>query len=188
MKRTALRGTFYVVLAVAVFAVIGGFSLATFTFGGFGFTPRQAGASGTASNSPSGLSFPLAEGQLVSASTTPAAGACTTSNLGTNLTPTVLTNGASTGICLSNKTGTGFVTGDSMWILEVAWNSSATPLSLFQLKVFIQTTPTINDVQETAYVMTSATISTNETAVLAVDLTESGDTSVGEFSVLVTEM
>jgi hypothetical protein len=188
MNRAALRGTFYLVLAVAVFALIGGFTLGSFTFGSFGYIPRQSSASGNAPGSPAGLSFPLAEAQLVSVSTAPAAGNCTATNLGTNASPIHLSNGNYTGICMTAVPAGGYAPGDTMWVLEVSWNASGTPLTSFQLRVTVDVTPATNDVAVVAYVETSATITTFETAVLAVDLTQAGDSSVGSFSILATQL
>jgi len=187
MKRTALRGTFYLVLAVAVFALIGGFTLGSFTFGTFGYIPRQSSASGTAPGSPAGLSFPLAEAQMVSPTTVPATGNCNATNLGNNSSPVRLSNGNLTGVCLNAAVG-GFSTGDTMWIIEVSWNNTSTPSTLFQLKLFVGVTPSSNDVLAVAYVATSASITTFETVVLAVDLSKAGDSSIGSFNLLATEL
>jgi len=187
MRRFSTLGTVYLVLAVATFSLIGGIALGSFTFGNFSNIPRQSSVSGLAPGAPPGLSYPLAEDELVSPSTTPATGNCTATNLGTDLSPTHLINGQLTPICLSASVS-GYSTGDSMWIIEVSWNSSAVPSMLFNVTVFEQTTPTANDILATAWVETSATITTAETAVLAVDLTQSGDSSVDGFTVLVTQV
>ncbi len=188
MKRnTTARGTFYLVLAIATFAVVAGFALGSFTFGSFGFIPKQTGASGVAPGAPAGVQFPLAEATFVTPSSTPATGACTTTNLGTNLTPNHLTSGAAVGICLNAFSG-GYLTGDTMWILEVLWNTSATVSTLFNVSIFESTTPATDSILATAWVETSATITANETAIFAVDLSQSTISSVNTFNVLVTEV
>jgi len=75
-----------------------------------------------------------------------------------------------------------------MWIIEVSWNNTSTPSTLFQLKLFVGVTPSSNDVLAVAYVATSASITTFETVVLAVDLSKAGDSSIGSFNLLATEL
>ncbi len=188
MKRnTTARGTFYLVLAIATFAVVAGFALGSFTFGSFGFIPKQTGASGVAPGAPAGVQFPLAEAELVTPSSTPATGACTTTNLGTNVTPNHLTDGGSLGICLNAFAG-GYLTGDTIWILEVSWNATASVSTLFNVSIFESTTPTADSILASAWIETSATITASETAVFAVDLSQGTITSVNSFNVLVTQV
>lgn len=160
--------------------------MGAFLLGSFSSVPAQSSASGTPS-APPGVSYTLAQAQIVSGTSVPATGACTTSNLGNLSSPTALTNGTSTGICLSTAVG-GFAAGDVMYILQVSWNHSALNATVFEAQIAVDVTPTSHNIVATSYVKTSATIVSSESAVFAVDLIEAGDTSVTGFSVLITQL
>lgn len=161
-------------------------TVGSFVFGSFSSVPLQSSAGGLP-NAPPGVSFPLAEAQLVNGTTVPAVGACTTSNLGTLASPTRLTNGVATGLCLNTPAG-GFASGDTMYILEISWSSAAANATIFRLQVSIAVTPAANDISVTSYINTSATISTSEQAIYALDLSQTSDTSITSFAVLVTQL
>lgn len=185
-RRPKFPRALYWVIGLGAVALSAGFAVGTLTFGSFGFMPHQAGASGVPPSPPAGISFPLAEAELASATSTPAAGACVTSNLGTNATPTQLVNGTNTTICLSTHSG-GFSIGDTIYIMEVAWNASA-PLSMtFQVQVYLGVSPSANSIVVTSYIETSAAITSHEGAVFAFDLSQSSDTAITGFTVLVTQ-
>jgi len=184
-----LPRSLYWVVAAGAIALGSGFAVGALTFGPFGFSPQQTGASGVPPPPPAGISFPLAELQLVSNNSSyapPHGGACATSNLGTNATPTALVNGTNTTICLSTHAG-GFAVGDLVYIMDVAWNKTAALSTTFQVEVSLIVTPSANSFTATSYVKTSATIGTKEVATYAIDLTQANDTSIGHYSVLVTE-
>lgn len=177
----------YWLFAAAAITLVAGLTVGALTLGSFSFTPHQTGATGVPPSPPDGVSFPLAEAQLVTASTTPAAGACNKTNLGTEAKPTNLTNGANTTVCLSSSSN-GFALGDAVYLIEVSWNASA-PLSVeFEVQVYFGTTPAVNSVAVTSYVLTTATITSYEGAIFVFDLTQSGDSSVTGFSALVTQL
>jgi len=186
-QRQRFPRVLYWVIGAGAIALSAGFAVGSLTFGAFGFSPHQAGASGVPASPPSGISFPLAEGILVSATSVPAEGACATSNLGTNVTPTALTNGSNTTICLSTHAG-GFALGDIVYILDVSWNSTAPLSTVFEVQVYMGVVPTTNSFTATAYVKTSASITAFEGATLALDMTQTGDTGPTGFSVLVTQL
>jgi hypothetical protein len=164
-----------------------GFTIGAFTIGGFGTTHHQTGAQGVPPSPPAGVSFPLAEATMVTASGSPGVGACTASNLGTGLAPTALTSGANTTICLTTSAG-GFALGDLAYIVDVQWATNATVSTTFEVQVFLSVSPSAHDLLATSYVQTSATITSPEVAVFTADLTQSSDTSVAGFNVLVTEI
>jgi len=176
----------YVALGVgaAILASVGALSVGSLVFSTFASVPQQTGATGIP-NAPPGVSFPLAEGQVVSGTSTPATGGCSVGNLGTLTSPTLLTDGATTALCLNTPVG-GFAAADDMFELEIAWSHAAANGS-FKLQVSIDVTPSANDVGATSYVNTSA-ITVSEQAFYALDLTQAGDTSVTGFSVLVTQL
>jgi hypothetical protein len=177
----------YVAAGVGSIALVTGFTLGSigFGFGSFEYVPAQGSASGLAPGSPVGLAFTLAEQELVSPTTTPATGNCTATNLGTSAMPNVLVSGASIPICLSASAG-GFATGDSMWIIDISFNTSAFPSAVYNLTVFEATSPASHQILDTVWIETSASITSTETVVLAVDLTQSSDSSVPQWSVIAT--
>lgn len=173
-------------VGAAILTSIAGFTIGSLVLGGFSSTPSQAGAYGIP-NAPPGISFVEAEAQFVNATSVPAAGACIASNLGTLAAPTVLTSGASTALCLTTS-ATGYASGDTVYILEVSWNSSAAVSTTFKVQVSIDVLPATNDISVTSYVNTSATISPSEQAIYSVDMTQAGDTGVTQFAMLVTQL
>ncbi len=188
MDRSTVRVLIYAGAGIASVALVAGFTLGSFSFGvgSFAFVPAQGSASGIAPGSPPGLSFPFWEGDvLVSPTTTPATGGCTTVNLGTSADPNVLVSGQSTPICLSASAG-GYATGDEMSIFGIAFNSSALASSEYNVSVFEATSPASHQILDTAWIETSSTITSPETAVLAVDLTQSSDNSANQINVIVT--
>lgn len=185
-KNVRISRTLLWVAGFASLALVAGFTLGALTIGGFTSAPQQATATGVTSP-PTGLSFPLVEATLVTGSSTPGAGACTVSNLGTKLSPTPLTDGTNTTICLSTSGG-GFALGDILYILDVAFASTAAVSTTFEIQVFLSVTPSASDIVQTAYVQTSATIATGETATLAVDLTQASGTSLNGFAIIATQL
>ncbi|MGP8078013.1 MAG: hypothetical protein ACLQC7_07055 [Thermoplasmata archaeon] len=163
-----------------------GVVLGAFVLGSFGSNPPQISAGGIP-GAPAGVSAVLAEAQIVNATSIPPTGGCTASNLGTFALPTVLVSGASTGLCLSHSV-TGFAASDTMYVLEVAWGTAAANATIFQVQVGISVLPAANDLVVSSYLKTSTTITSTETAIFAVDLTQSGDTSLVQYDVLVTEL
>jgi hypothetical protein len=180
--------TWVVVFGVGagILASIAALSVGSFVIGSFATAPPQSAAGGIP-NAPPGVSFVYAEVQLVNASTIPAAGSCNASNLGTSASPTALTNGTTTGLCMNTASG-GFSTSDYMWSLELGWNSSAAASTVFRIQVVIAVTPAANDLSITSYVKTSASLTPPEFAVYGLDMTKAGDTSIQQYSVLVTEL
>ncbi|HTT15874.1 MAG TPA: hypothetical protein VMH49_00735 [Thermoplasmata archaeon] len=168
-------------------ALIAGFAVGALTFGTFGNSPRQTSATSVTPNAPTGVTFPLVEATMVTASSSPATGDCASSNLGTAGAPTALASGTNTTICLSTAAG-GYALGDLTYILDVEWDTTADAATTFEVQVFFAVTPTANDVVQTAYVQTSGTITSPEVGVFALDLTQSGDNSVTGFTVIVTEL
>ncbi len=187
-RRALSRRSAFVILGVgaAILTAVAGFSVGSLVLGTFSSSPPQAGAYGLAEGAP-GVSFPIAELQMVNATTSPSAGQCNASNLGNLSDPTALTSGASTGVCLSHSAD-GFAAADFMFTMQVEWNASAANATVFKVQVSIDVTPSTNDLFVTAYVKTSATISSPESAILALDLTQSGDTSYTTYAVLVTQL
>ncbi|MGB6500234.1 MAG: hypothetical protein WBG19_02375 [Thermoplasmata archaeon] len=163
-----------------------GFATAAFVLGTFNSNPFQSSASGTP-NAPPGVSYVLARAYEVNATGVPAAGACVTSNLGTLVAPTALVDGAATGICL-NTPALGFGTGDIMYVFEVQWSNLAAVSTTFQVQIGVDVTPAANDVVVASYVQTSATITTSEQAIFALDMTAASDTSVVQFNILMTQL
>jgi hypothetical protein len=189
IPRLRLPKSMYWIVAAGAIALSSGFAFGALTFGPFAFSPQQTGASGAPPPPPVGISFPLAQLQLVSNNSSappPRAGACATSNLGTNGTPTALVNGTNTTICLSTHGG-GYALGDLAYILDVSWNKSAALSTTFQVQVSLIVSPSANSFTATAYVKTSATITSHEGATFAIDLTQANDTAINHYSVLVTE-
>jgi len=185
--RSSRRPWFIVLgLGAAILASVTALSLGSFTFGSFSSVPNQSSAGGIP-NAPPGVTFPLAEAQLVNSTTVPASGACVTSNLGTSTSPTRLSNGNATGICMKTVVG-GFAPGDTMFTMEISWSSVAHNATVFKLQVSMSVTPSANDVSVVSYINTSATITSSEQAIYALDLNQASDTSVTGFSVLVTEL
>ncbi len=186
------RRTWVVVLGVGVgiLASVAALAVGTYVLGTFASIPPQTSAGGIP-NAPTGVSFPLAEALIVNGTTVPATGNCTASNLGTAGSPTSLSSGNKTAICLNfNATG-GFHFGDLMYTLVLAWNSSAANATVFEVQVSIGVTPTgptHNITGVTSYVKTSTHITSTEEAIFAVDLTQAGDFGVTQFSVLVTQL
>ncbi len=174
-------------VGLGVLASVAALAVGTFVIGTFGSVPPQ-GSAGGMPNAPPGVSFPSAGATFVNATTTPAAGNCSVSNLGSLASPTALSNGNGTAICLSTN-ATGYATGDLVYTLVVSWNSTAANSTIFKVQVSLGVTPTGHDISDvTVYVKTSSRISTSEQAVLAVDLTQAGDTSVDWFDALVTQL
>jgi len=178
----------YAILGVGAAILIGvtGFTLGSLVIGSFASTSQQTAAYGVPT-SPAGVSWVSAGAQLVTPTSPPETGSCTVSNLGTLATPTALTNGVTTPICLSTSAG-GFATSDIVFALNISWNASATVNTTFKVQVAIDVTPTANDVLVTSYVKTSLTITTSEQAIFALDISQSSDTSVTEYSALVTQL
>lgn len=185
-RRLLGRGIWLVVAGASALIVTSGFALAGFVIGTFSSNPFQSSATGTPSPPP-GVSYVLAEAQIVNSTNIPTAGSCTTSNLGSLATPTALANGAATGICLNAPVG-GFVAGDTMYIFEVSWSSVAAVSTPFSVQLGVVVTPSSNDLVATSYVQTTATISPSEQAIFALDMTAAGDTSIVQFNVLVTQL
>jgi hypothetical protein len=175
-----------VAIGVALLTCVGGYALGSFVLGGFSSAPPQSAASGVP-NAPPGVTFVQALAMPVNSSTSPATGGCTASNIGNATVPTNLTDGAATAICLSHSVG-GFGAGDTMYVLEVSWNATASNSTVFKVQVSIDVTPSTNDVSVTSYVRTSATITTSEQAVFAVDMLQAGDTAVTGYSMLMTQL
>lgn len=185
-RHLAGRAFWAVIAGAAALIITSGFAVGAFVIGSFTTNPLQTSAT-AAPGTPPGLTTPLAEAQIVNATSEPAAGACVTSNLGKLATPTALTDGTTTGICL-NTPATGFATGDEMYILEVAWGTLAAPGTIFEIQIGMVVTPSTNNVAETSYVETSPTIATGEQAIFALDLTAASDTSVVQVNVLITQL
>lgn len=186
-EKKRLPRLFYVFLGIATLTLLTGFTIGALTLGGFGSSPRQASAQVVIPGPPAGLTFPLAEAVFVTASSSPAVGACAASNLGTQLSPTPLVNGKNTTICLATVTD-GFALGDTAYILDLEWNKTAAISTTFEVQVFISASPSSNDVLVTSFVNTTATITTEEIATFAIDLTAADDSGVTGFNVLVTQL
>jgi hypothetical protein len=163
-----------------------GYAIGAFVIGTFAYNPAQYAAEG-APIGPPGVTYSVAKAEIVAANTTPAGGACISSNLGTMATPTALTDGAQTGLCLSTN-ASGFVVGDIMYVFEVVWDHTALNATEFEVQIGVQVTPATHNIVATSFVKTSATITVNETAVFAVDLTQAKDTGVTGYQLLVTEL
>jgi hypothetical protein len=185
-RRRVPRWT-YLVAGAAALALLSGYTIGAITLGGFGSVPHQATATSLAPVPPVGVSFPLAEAGLPGAKAMPAAGACTASNLGTQNSPAALVNGKNTTICLTNSAG-GFANGDLLYILDVSFDPTAPTATVFEVQVFLAVTPTANDLVDTAFVNTTVAISSTEVATFAADLTQSSDTSLDGFTVIVTQL
>jgi len=185
-RRRVPRWT-YLVAGAAALALLSGYTIGAITLGGFGSVPHQATATSLAPVPPGGVSFPLAEAKLASPTSVPATGACTSSNLGTEGSPAPLVNGKNTTICLTNSAG-GFATGDLLYILDVSFDPTAPTGTIFEVQVFLSVTPTANNLVDTAYVNTTATIAATEVATFAADLTQASDTSLNGFTVIVTQL
>lgn len=185
-KRRSMPGVILLVTGVATLAMVGGFAIGTLTVGSFSSSPHQTGASNLAPSGPAGVSFPLAEATMVTLTSHPGVGDCVSSNLGTLSAPTPLTSGTNTTLCLSTPVA-GFVEGDTVFILDIQWNSSAVVSTTFEVQVFLAVNPSSNDVLATSFVSTSATIASPEVAVFALDLTQSTDYAITGFNVLVTQ-
>jgi len=181
-RRVLSPGVCLIVAGSAVLIAVAGYSVSAFVISTF---PSQGSVSGGPS-APAGVSNVLAQAQLVGSTTVPATGACSVPNLGTQVSPTNLTNGSNTGICLNTATG-GFATGDTMYVFEISFNHSALVSHVFQVGIRVSVTPAVNSVALTAYVRTSAAIAVVEYATFAVDLTSAGDTSVLQYTLLVTQ-
>jgi hypothetical protein len=186
-ERKRLPRVFYIFLGIAALLLVTGFTIGALTLGGFGSSPRQANAQVVIPGPPAGLTFPLDEATFVTASSSPAAGACTASNLGTPADPTPLVSGENTTICMATVAG-GFALGDTAYILDLEWNTTAAISTTFEVQVFVSVSPSAHDVLVTSYVNTTATISAPEIATYAIDLTAADDTGVTGFNVLVTQL
>ncbi len=182
------RRSGYIILGVgaAILTAIAGYTVGALVIGSFSSSPPQSAAYGLP-QAPPGVSFVSAEAQMVNLTTSPAVGGCTASNLGNLTSPTALVSGASTAICLSHS-ASGYDAADFMYTLQIQWNATAANATVFKVQVSLDVTPSANDLFVTAYVKTSATITSPESAVLAVDLTQSSDTSVTAYAVLVTQL
>lgn len=185
-RRLIGRGFWAVIAAAAALIITSGFAVGAFVIGSFSSNPFQSSAVGTP-NAPPGLSYVLAEAEIVNATNIPVAGSCVTSNLGHLATPTALTDGTATGICM-NAPAAGFATGDTMYIFEVSWSNTAAVSTVFEVQLGVVVSPGANDVVETSYVETSATITVSEQAIFALDLTAAGDSQVVSFNVLTTQL
>lgn len=186
VRRVGRRASLALAVGIAAMVLGGGYAVGAFILGSFLSTPSQISAAGVP-QAPPGVSAALAEAQIVNATTVPATGACTVSNVGTQAAPTALTNDSSTGICLSTN-ATGFGAGDLMYILELTFNHTAAVSTEFEAQIAIDMTPSSHDVFVSSFVKTSANITVSESAIFAVDMIESGDTGVVSFSVLITEL
>jgi hypothetical protein len=186
--RRVLRPRTYALIAVGAAALVAGagLGLGAFVIGTFAASPPQSSAGG-APAAPPGVTYAYAGAEFVNATTVPAVGDCVNSNLGTHDDPTALTNGAETPICLSTNPD-GYASGDTVYFLEIVWNTSAIVSTTYEVQISVSVTPSTNDVVVASYVETSATITVNETAVFAVDLTQSGDSSVTAYDALVTQL
>ncbi len=179
--------SYWVFIAAGAGAIVfSGAVLGAFVIGTFTSNPPQSAASGVP-QAPPGVSFVLAKANPVNGTSIPAAGACTTSNLGTLGTPTALTDAGTVGICL-NAPVAGFTAGDIMYDFEINWGTSAAPSTIFEVQLGIDIVPSANDVVATSYVETSATLATGDNAVFAVDMTAAGDTSLTSYTILVTQL
>ncbi len=163
-----------------------GYAIGAFVIGTFASTPAQSSAAGSPEGPP-GVSYSVAEAEVVATNTTPAGGSCVATNLGTMASPTALSNGNATAICLTSN-ASGFATGTTMYVLGVVWNHTALNSTIFKVQIGLQVLPSTHNLAVTSYVKTSATITVNETAYFAVDLTEASDTGVTGYQVLVTEV
>ncbi|HTW55692.1 MAG TPA: hypothetical protein VMG36_04505 [Thermoplasmata archaeon] len=185
-RRFGGTAVWLIIGGAAAAIVSSGFVVGAFVIGSFGSSPHQSSVFG-APTAPPGLSYVAAQAEIVSPSTTPAAGACVTSNLGTIGTPTLLVNGTTTAICLSTN-ASGFTTGDTMYTFEVSFSHLAANATIFELQFGVDVTPGANDIVATSYVETSVSIVNSENATFAVDMTESGDTSLVQYGILVTQL
>lgn len=186
--RRRLRGhALWLLLAGAASLIVAsGFALGSFFLGGFSSVPAQSSAGGIP-QAPPGVSYPLAGAEIVNTTNVPVAGTCTSSNLGALNAPTVLTNAGAIGICLTSSAG-GYAAGDTMYVLEVSWSTAAPVSTEYMVQVGIDVTPVAHNISATSYVETSTAITGTESAFFALDMTQAGDTSVTQFSVLVTEL
>jgi len=175
-----------VAIGAALLTSVAGYALGSFVLGGFGSAPPQSAASGVP-NAPPGVTFVQALAMPVNGSTSPATGDCNASNVGNVSVPTNLTSGVATPICLTHSV-TGFGAGDTMYVLEVAWNTTASNSTVFKVQVSIDVTPSTNDISVTSYLRTSPTIASPEQAVYAVDMLQAGDTAVTGYSMLITQL
>jgi hypothetical protein len=75
-----------------------------------------------------------------------------------------------------------------MYVLEVSWGTTAANATIFEAQIGVSVTPAANDIVAASYLKTSATITSAETAIFAIDLTQAGDTSLITFNVLITEL
>lgn len=173
-------------VGAAILTAVAGFTVGSLVIGSFSSSPPQSAAYGLP-EAPPGVSFVSAEAQMVNLTTSPAVGQCNASNLGNLTSPTPLVSGASTGLCLTHS-ATGYAAADFMYTLEIQWNGTAANSTIFKIQVSVDVTPAANDLFVTAYVKTSATIPSPESAILSLDMTQAGDTSVTAYAVLVTEL
>ncbi len=164
--------------------ILGGAALAAFTIGTFSRSPTQSSATGVP-QSPPGVSYVLAEAVPIGPNTTPAAGSCKTPNLGTSVSPVLLTNGSSTVLCLSTSPS-GFQSSDVVYVLEIAWNFTAMTSTEYRVDVAMGVTPASSDIIAESFVKTSATITVSETAIYAFDLSQAAITSLNQYTVIVT--
>jgi hypothetical protein len=185
-RRFSGTGVWLIIGGAAAAIVASGFAVGAFVIGSFGSTPLQSSAFG-APMPPPGLSYVSAQAQIVGPTTVPAAGACVASNIGTLGTPTALANGTNTGICLSTN-ASGFLTGDTMYTLEISFSHLAANSTIFEIQIGIDVTPSGHSIAVTSYLKTSASIVSQENATFALDLTESGDISVVQYGLLVTQL
>lgn len=173
-------------VGLGLLASVAALAVGSFVIGTFGSVPPQSSAGGIP-NAPTGVSFVQAEAVLVNSTTVPATGNCSARNFGNLTSPTLLSNGNSTTVCLSANVG-GYQTGDLAYTLEVAWSSAAANATIFKIQVSIDTTPVSHDANATVYLKTSTHITATEYAVFAVDLTQQVDTAATSFNILVTEL
>ncbi len=171
--------------SVVVLTFVAAFAVGSFVLGSFGTTHPQTSAGGVPS-APSGVAFVSAGAAVVGANSSPPTGGCNASNLGTDPSPTLLTNNTTTALCLS-ASPSGFAAADEMYTWVISWNASAAVSTIYEVQVSVAVTPSGHDLLATSYVKTSATIVT-ESAVYALDLTESSDTAVQSYNFLVTEL
>jgi hypothetical protein len=175
-----------VIAAAAAGAIFSGYAAGAFVISSFQTVPAQSSAWG-APQTPPGVTYPLAQAELVNASTVPATGACTSLHFGNLSSPNALVNGTVTPICLTSAL-TGFAYADIMYVFEVTWSNAALTSTVFEVQLGVDVTPAANDIVANVYVATSPTIVASESAIFAVDLTQAGDTSLVTINVLVTQL
>jgi hypothetical protein len=180
------RAFWLIIAAAAAAAIFSGYAAGAFVISSFQSVPAQ-GSAWAAPQSPPGLTYPVSEAEIVSASTVPATGACTAINFGNLTNPIALTNGTVTPICTTSAV-TGYGQGDTMYVYEITLSHAALVSTTFEIQLGVDVVPTANDIVATVYVATSAVITVSESAIFAIDMTQVGDTSLVSVNVLVTQL